>query len=154
MPTVALADEAATARLAAALAAVARAGDFLALRGPLGVGKTAFARAFIGALGGGAEEVPSPTFTLVQTYDTPSGSIWHFDLYRLKEPGELRELGFDEALAEGLVLVEWPERIEGLLPADRLDLELSFAPEAETARLARLIGRGAWVERLARAGWT
>jgi len=154
MPTVALADEAATARLAAALAAGAGAGDFIALRGPLGVGKTAFARAFIEALSGGAEEVPSPTFTLVQTYDTPSGSIWHFDLYRLKEPGELRELGFDEALVQGLALVEWPERIEGLLPADRLDLELSFAPEAETARLARLVGHGAWAERLARGQWT
>jgi tRNA threonylcarbamoyladenosine biosynthesis protein TsaE len=143
-----LADEAATAALAQRIAGVARAGDVIALAGDLGVGKTRFARAFVDALTGAREEVPSPTFTLVQTYDSPAGAIWHFDLYRLKQPDEAYELGLEEALTDGISLIEWPERAASLLPEQRLDLHLSFAA-APNARTARLLGHGAWADRLA-----
>lgn len=143
-----LADEAATAALARALAALARPGDVIALWGDLGTGKTRFARGFIAALSGDGEEVPSPTFTLVQIYDTPSGTIWHFDLYRLEAPEEALELGLDEALAEGISLIEWPDRLGNLLPVNRLDLALDFGPDDES-RCARLTGHGGWASRLA-----
>ncbi len=122
-----LPDEAATARLAESLAARARKGDVIALFGELGSGKTAFARAFINALpapDGTApatpEEVPSPTFTLLQTYQRAPAPVWHFDLYRLVRSDEVYELGFEEALIEGIVLIECPDRIGPLLPAARL----------------------------------
>jgi tRNA threonylcarbamoyladenosine biosynthesis protein TsaE len=134
---VSLPDPAATAQLARRLAAVARPGDLLALGGTLGMGKTAFARAFIQHLVGSEEEVPSPTFTLVQSYDTPSGTIWHFDLYRLSRPEDVWELGLEDALADGITLIEWPERMGGTLPARRLDLTLR-AGDGTEARHARL----------------
>lgn len=147
----ALADEAATAALARAVARAVRPGDVIALWGDLGAGKTRFARAFIGALAGSGEdegeEVPSPTFTLVQSYDTPAGTVWHFDLYRLDSPDEVLELGFEEALADGISLIEWPDRLGALLPRDRLDLALEFGATAEV-RVAKLTGHGAWTERL------
>lgn len=122
--------EAATAALAHSLAALAQPRDCLCLTGDLGAGKTAFARAFIqarAALEGApalAAEVPSPTFTLVQIYDLPSGAVWHFDLYRVSNPEEIWELGFEEALAAGLLLIEWPERLGRLKPTDHLGLRL------------------------------
>lgn len=120
-------DEAATAALAARLGARLRAGDFVALTGELGAGKTAFARGLIrAALGDAAAEVPSPTFTLVQTYEAPELSIWHFDLYRVEDPSELVELGWDEALGEALMLVEWPGHAGGDIPADRLEVHITF----------------------------
>jgi tRNA threonylcarbamoyl adenosine modification protein YjeE len=143
----ALADEAATVALARAVARGVRPGDVIALWGDLGAGKTRFARAFIGALAGEGEEVPSPTFTLVQGYDTPAGAVWHFDLYRLDSADEVLELGFEEALADGIALIEWPDRLGSLLPRDRLDLALDFGATAES-RVARLTGQGAWAERL------
>ena len=143
-----LTDEAATEALARRVAGVARAGDVIALAGELGVGKTRFARAFVDALTGAREEVPSPTFTLVQTYDSPAGPIWHFDLYRLKNADEAYELGLEEALCEGISLIEWPDRVRDLLPDERLDVTLSFAAAPE-ARTARLVGRGSWAGRLA-----
>src|SRR5262245_3241580 len=124
-----LGDEGATVRLARRVAAIARAGDVIALSGGLGVGKTRFARAFIDALQGDGDEVPSPTFTLVQTYDSPAGTIWHFDLYRLNRPEEAYELGIEEALTDGIVLIEWPERLTNLLPPERLDIALAFSDE-------------------------
>lgn len=124
MITIELPDEAATAALAGRLAAVARAGDVIALAGELGAGKTVFARAFIRARGG-AGEVPSPTFTLVQTYDLGAVSVWHFDGYRLRDPDEAWELGIEEAFSEGISLIEWPDRFGPLLPARRLLLTLS-----------------------------
>jgi tRNA threonylcarbamoyladenosine biosynthesis protein TsaE len=142
-----LADEAATVALARRIAAVARAGDVIALAGDLGAGKTRFARAFVDALTGAREEVPSPTFTLVQTYDSPAGQIWHFDLYRLSRPEEAEELVLEEALCEGISLIEWPDRVAILLPDERLDLHLAFGAQP-TARTARLIGRGSWADRL------
>lgn len=142
-----LADEAATVALARRIAAMARPGDVIALAGELGVGKTRFARAFVDALTGEREEVPSPTFTLVQTYESAAGAIWHFDLYRLSRPDEAYELGIEEALADGISLIEWPDRAQGLLPSERLDLTLAFAA-APNARTAHLAGRGSWAERL------
>jgi len=151
---IALADEAATARLADLVAGAARPRDVIALTGPLGVGKTAFARGFIAALARrrGAPpppEVPSPTFTLVQTYALGGASVWHFDLYRLARPDDAVELGLDEALAEGISLIEWPERLGRLLPRDRLEIALAYdAEDRPQARRARLAGHGAWAGRI------
>lgn len=147
-----LPDEAATVRLARRLAALARPGDVIALTGELGSGKTALARAFINALehpgdGAAEEEVPSPTFTLVQIYDRRPAPVWHVDLYRVERPEETDELGLDEALGEDIVLIEWPDRMGGRLPAGRLDVTLTFA-ETEGARHAVLQGGDAWAGRL------
>ena len=143
-----LADEAATAALGARLAASARPRDVLLLHGDLGMGKTALARGFVTALSPETDEVPSPTFTLVQTYPSPAGPIWHFDLYRLKHPDEIWELGFEDALVDGVLLIEWPDRLGGLAPRDRLDLTLSLgaAPDARRAELAA-VGRSDWLDR-------
>jgi tRNA threonylcarbamoyladenosine biosynthesis protein TsaE len=145
---IALADEAATAGLAGRIAGLARAGDVILLQGELGSGKTSFARGFLRALGV-AEEVPSPTFTLVQTYDTAKGPVWHLDLYRLTRPEETRELGWEEAMAEAILLIEWPERL-GQVPADALTVELAISGPGR--RTATLLGRGEWPHRLERAG--
>lgn len=145
--TFALADPDATARLAAALAPLLRPGDVVALRGELGTGKTTFARALIRALTGTGEDVPSPTFTLVQTYAAPAFEIWHFDLYRLEKPEDAVELGIEDAMAEGVTLIEWPEKLEPWLPADRLDVRLSYSGGDE-GRKAVLCGGGDWPERL------
>jgi len=145
-----LPDEAATAALARRVAARARAGDVIALYGDLGTGKTAFARAFITALphpAGATDEVPSPTFTLVQGYERDPAPVWHFDLYRIARPEEVYELGFEEALSDGISLIEWAERLGRLLPADRLDVHLAYGA-TETARRATLTGAGSWLARL------
>lgn len=152
---VTLADEAATAALARTLSRQAKAGDVIALSGDLGAGKTSFARAFINALPreegsgepGAPEEVPSPTFTLVQLYERAAAQVWHFDLYRLEQADEAYELGIEEAFSEGISLIEWPERLGGLLPADRLDLQLGFGSAPET-RTATLTAAGSWQPRL------
>jgi tRNA threonylcarbamoyladenosine biosynthesis protein TsaE len=129
----ALPDAEATMALGARLARDARLGDVLALWGDLGSGKTTLARGFLRAHGL-AEEVPSPTFTLVQVYElTPP--VWHFDLYRLTRADEVWELGLEQALAEGIVLIEWPERLGALLPADRLDVALTIEGDARSAGL-------------------
>ncbi|HYJ34879.1 MAG TPA: tRNA (adenosine(37)-N6)-threonylcarbamoyltransferase complex ATPase subunit type 1 TsaE [Rhizomicrobium sp.] len=123
----------ATTRLGAGIAGALRPGDAVALWGDLGAGKTTLARAILRALGV-AEDVPSPTFTLVQSYDTQP-RIAHYDLYRLKQAREMEELGFDDALAEGAVLVEWPDRAPEVLPPDALHVRLGVADGARTARL-------------------
>ncbi len=145
-----LANEPATVALAARLARLARTRDVFALSGPLGAGKTAFARAFIRARSAVQDEVPSPTFTLVQIYDTDHVPIYHFDLFRLTHPDEAEELGIEEAFAEGISLIEWPERLNGRLPTDRLDVTLEHG-EGLDARTVRLKGHGAWSDRLADA---
>lgn len=142
--TLELAGEADTAALGERLALVARPGDVIALIGDLGAGKTTLARALIRRLMGPETEAPSPTFTLVQTYPAVGLPIWHFDLYRLENPGEARELGLEEAV-DGLALIEWPERLGRYLPGARLEVQLSFAG---TGRIARLVDLDDWSKRL------
>ncbi len=146
MPVIDLPDEAATAAFAARVSAVAAAGDIIALKGDLGAGKTSFARAFIRARGG-EEEVPSPTFTLVQIYEVGPAAIWHFDLYRLNSPDEAWELGIEDAFAEAISLIEWPERLGLLLPHHRLEINFLFGDRSE-ARRAVLDAGEDWQRRL------
>ncbi|MCB9959462.1 MAG: tRNA (adenosine(37)-N6)-threonylcarbamoyltransferase complex ATPase subunit type 1 TsaE [Rhodospirillaceae bacterium] len=138
-----LADEAATCALGARLVPALRPGDVLLLAGGLGTGKTTLARAGIQAALGGPAEVPSPTFTLVQTYDLPAGTLWHFDLYRLGDPAEVLELGFEDAVADGIVLVEWPDRLGPLLPARHATVDLIAEPGSDRRR-AHLSFVGDW----------
>ncbi len=136
---VALPDLAATAKLGTAIAARLAPGDAVLLRGDLGSGKTTLARAILAALGV-TENVPSPTFTSVQAYETPRLRVSHYDLYRLKRESELEELGLDEALDQGAALIEWPERAERRLPADALIAAL----DADTERRVVLEGPARW----------
>lgn len=138
-----LAGMAETEALGARIAAGLRPGDTIALEGDLGAGKTALARAILRALGV-EDAVPSPTFTLVQCYETAKIAVRHYDLYRIERAAELDELGLDEALSEGAALIEWPERAENRLPADMLHVQLTIT--GETARLAHLSGPKRWAE--------
>ena len=140
-----LPDAAATLALGARLGAQLARGDVVCLSGGLGAGKTTFARGAIEAWTGEAEEAPSPTYTLVQTYDGPRGQLWHIDLYRLKRAQEAWELGLEDAFADAACLIEWPERLGGLLPRDRLDIALETHGEG---RRAKLDGRGKWGARV------
>lgn len=106
-----------------------RKGDVVALWGDLGVGKTTLARSVIRALMGEAIDVPSPTFTLVQVYETSLGEVWHCDLYRLKNSQEVFELGLEDAFHGAICLIEWPERLENLLPQKRIDVSLRIIDE-------------------------
>lgn len=141
-----LIDEAATLSLGAAIAAELSRGDVVALFGDLGAGKTTLARGVLRALGHDGA-VPSPTFTLMQQYDLPGLQVAHFDLYRLGDANELRELGLDDARHAGVVLIEWPEIAAHELPADRLEVRLEDAGAGRTARLSAF---GSWAGRLAR----
>lgn len=129
----------ATTRLGQWLASALRPGDVLLLEGPIGAGKTHLARALIRARLGSAEDVPSPTFTLVQTYEGPDGDIWHADLYRLTHPDEIAELGLEAAFDTAVCLVEWPDRLGRRVPENALHLRLSAEGEG---RRAELWGRG------------
>jgi tRNA threonylcarbamoyl adenosine modification protein YjeE len=144
-------NEAELAPFAARLGRLLRGGDVVCLRGDLGAGKSALSRAVIRDLAGNPdEEVPSPTFTLVQMYDLPDFTLWHFDLYRLdEEERDILELGWEEARRGGVALVEWPDRLGGLLPADRLEIDIRFVSGAEGARDIILTGHGAFQARLA-----
>ncbi len=134
--TVDLADEAATIVLGNDLARAAVKGDLIALSGDLGAGKTTLARSLIRSLAGDPElDVPSPTFTLVQAYDTPL-PVSHFDLYRLADPSELDQLGLDEALEDGIALVEWPERAGSLLSDDAIRIEIVHKDTGRTATIS------------------
>ncbi len=141
-----LTSEPETVALGARIAEMLRPGDMVGLAGNLGAGKTTLARALVRHLLPG-EEVPSPTFTLVQIYDVRQFKIWHADLYRVKARSELRELGFEEALDDGVLLVEWPDRMAEDLPEDRLDVILEVDDGAEDRRV-KLIGRGSWALRV------
>jgi tRNA threonylcarbamoyladenosine biosynthesis protein TsaE len=142
-----LPDLAATEALAQRLASVAKAGDCILLEGPLGAGKTAWARAFLRAAADDPTmEVPSPSFTLMQMYDTKIGPIFHYDLWRLDGPNSLTELDWDEAL-DGIVLVEWPDRLGNLRPTDALTITLRLGDG--DAREATLAG---WEKRIAQSG--
>jgi tRNA threonylcarbamoyladenosine biosynthesis protein TsaE len=148
-----VADEAQTARLAARLAARATIGDVFALQGELGAGKSAFARAFISHLAhaGGVHlhEIPSPTFTLVQTYAELPVPVWHYDFYRLNDPSEALELAWDEAQEQACILVEWPQRLGPWMPERRL--EMSLVITGAESRHIILTPYGGWplAERLA-----
>ncbi len=144
------------ARLAEDIAFATRPGDVIALRGNLGAGKTTLARAIIHALGcDEREEIPSPTFMLVQTYATRRMPVAHFDLYRLNAASEIEELGLDLALKRGIALIEWPERASSTLPASRLEILLEdesggSAREESATRRVSLMGEGDWATRLPR----
>ena len=142
-----LKNEVATGILASQLANLAEPRDIIALTGNLGLGKTAFARAFITALGGSGE-VTSPTFSLVQVYELSRINVYHFDLYRIENPEEIFELGIEDAFADGISLIEWPDRMETYLPPERLDIFFSNGLD-ENARRVLLVGHGEnWVNRL------
>jgi len=140
-----LRDEAAMAAFAAAIAPRIRTGDTLLLSGEIGAGKSAFARGFIRAKLGRSEDVPSPTFTLVQTYQTPQEEIWHCDLYRLTHPDEALELGLDDAFETAICLIEWPDRLGDTAPGDAL--HLSFVAERRSHRVT-VSGPASWRARL------
>ncbi|HLZ82226.1 MAG TPA: tRNA (adenosine(37)-N6)-threonylcarbamoyltransferase complex ATPase subunit type 1 TsaE [Caulobacteraceae bacterium] len=141
-----LESEAETARLGAALARALEKGEAICLSGPLGAGKSALARALIRTLSPAEGDVPSPTFTLVQFYDGPDFPLAHFDLYRLAAADEAFEIGLDEALKDGAVVIEWAERLGHHLPHDRLDVEFEEGFEGHQRRV-RLTPHGAWEER-------
>jgi tRNA threonylcarbamoyladenosine biosynthesis protein TsaE len=149
---IALPDQAATERLAAALAGAVGPGDTLLLDGPIGAGKTAFARALIAArlaaAGAPPEDIPSPTFSLVQTYRAGPLQIWHADLYRLTHPDEVAELGLEEAFPAALCLVEWPDPLGAAAPRGALRLVFAAGPGPEARRLT-LSGAAGWAGRLA-----
>jgi tRNA threonylcarbamoyl adenosine modification protein YjeE len=147
-----LADEQATQRLVLEIAALIEPGDLITLSGDLGAGKTTFARALIRHFAGDDTiEVPSPTFTLMQVYDLPRFTLVHADLYRLSGPAELTELGFEDLAERGVVLLEWPDRAAGVLPADRLDITLTLSPQhGPTFRNARITGYGTMAVRAER----
>jgi tRNA threonylcarbamoyladenosine biosynthesis protein TsaE len=139
----ALPDEAATASLARALASAVTGGLVLYLHGPLGAGKTSFARALLTALGAG-ERIKSPTYTLLEGYAAGGRAAWHLDLYRIADPGELEWLGLDALVdADALVLVEWPERGAGALPPADIELHLDYAGSGRHASMASCSERGA-----------
>ena len=149
--SLALPDLAATAVLGRRLAGLLRRGDVVALKGGLGAGKTTLARDIVAALSPEVTEVPSPTFTLVQTYpiqlaDGPA-ELWHFDLYRLDRADQVDELGLDEALAGAVSVIEWPELIERQLPRDRV-LSVELALGADGARSVTVSGGKSWSDRL------
>ncbi|MBI3441339.1 MAG: tRNA (adenosine(37)-N6)-threonylcarbamoyltransferase complex ATPase subunit type 1 TsaE [Proteobacteria bacterium] len=144
-------DKKGMAALAARIAPLLKTADVVTLVGGLGAGKTTFARSLINILSPELQEVPSPTFTLVQVYDLPSFSIWHFDLYRLKEKkADILELGWDDARRFGVSLVEWPDRLGSLLPRDRLEISIDFNKDSENSRMFTLTAYGSWRERLER----
>jgi tRNA threonylcarbamoyl adenosine modification protein YjeE len=144
-----LSDESATVRLAEDTAAALAPGDVVALAGGLGTGKTTFARALIRALADDASlEVPSPTFTLIQTYASGRLPVAHIDLYRLSSPDEVDELGLDEVLGNGAAIIEWPEKAEGRLPSERIDITLSISGAGRSAIVA---ARGPVADRLSRS---
>ena len=131
-----LGDEEATSTLARRLAARAESGDTFLLHGPIGAGKSHFARAFIRArLRNPDEDVPSPTFTLVQTYQDTGAEIWHCDLYRLTHPDEVIELGLDEAFADAICLIEWPDRLGSSRPDKAIDITLSAEARGHRATI-------------------
>ena len=141
-------DADATARCAIALGQTLRSGDVVLLSGSVGAGKTHFARALIQSLLVVPEDVPSPTFTLVQTYDTRSGAVWHADLYRITTDTEIDELGLTEAFEDAICLIEWPDRLGSLHPNDALCIDIA---QAGNGRCAQLSWAGEkWANRLSK----
>lgn len=142
----ALPDAAATIALGRRLGERLEPGDVVCLSGHLGAGKTTLARGAIEAWTGAIEDTPSPTYTLVQTYEGVRGELWHVDLYRLKRSEDAWELGLEDAFVRAACLIEWPERLEGELPSDRLDVALATDGQG---RRANVRAHGAWRNKLA-----
>lgn len=136
-----------TVAFATTLARLAEKGDVILLQGDLGVGKTAFCRAFIQSIQKIPEDVPSPTFTLAQTFQGKCFPVWHFDLYRLKQAEEVWELGLEEAFNEGVSLIEWPELIADMLPENCVCIRLSYGID-KGSRIAELQGVGSWEKKI------
>lgn len=134
-----------TSRFAVSLGQTLRPGDVILLEGGIGAGKTHFARALIQSLMSEPEDVPSPTFTLVQVYDGPDSEIWHADLYRLTDPNEAIELGLEEAFETAICLIEWPDRLADLTPQEALTL--TFQAQEDDSRVVTGTGPG-WESRL------
>lgn len=135
-----------TKTFALKLSSELKKGDFLCLKGDLGAGKTTLAQYLIRDMMGNLnEDVPSPTFTLVQTYESMKGTVWHYDLYRVNFEQELFELGMEEALSEGIVLVEWPDRLGSFLPKNYLEITFDIIQEGRSITLK---GFGDWEKRL------
>ena len=142
-----LENETATWALASQIANLAKPTDIITLAGDLGVGKTSFARGLIGAIGGDCE-VPSPTFTLVQSYEFSNIVVYHFDLYRIMDPEEILELGIEDAYSEGLSLIEWPERMAHYLPSVRLEIKI-WNGSNKNSRNIKIVAHGDnWIQRL------
>ncbi len=138
-------NESETGTLARQFSKILAAGDVVILEGEIGAGKSAFCRALIKAYLGEDAEVPSPTFTIVQTYDAPDFEIWHCDLYRLSNPDEVIELGIDEAMETALVLIEWPDRLGDMVPEEAL--KIAIAAEDDN-RQFNVHGSTGWALRL------
>lgn len=147
MLSVDLPTEADTLALGRSLSAMAEGGDVITLSGALGVGKTVLARGFLQDRVSAEEEVTSPTYTLVHVYDSNDPPLWHFDLYRLEDSDEVQELGLDQALADGISLIEWPDRAADWLPPTRLDITLTVRDDSNT-RFATFSGDANWLERI------
>ena len=145
-----LTDLSATQRFARTLAPLMQQGDVITLKGEIGVGKTAFARALIQALGGKGE-VPSPTFTLVQTYNLDRLTVWHFDLFRLRYAIDVYELGIEEAMTEGLSLIEWPEKMKPY--TIHQGIEITFLFHIGETRKVTITPHGNWRDRLYQLNW-
>ena len=140
-----------TARFAARLGRLLVPGDCILLNGSLGAGKTHFARSLIQSVLSNAEEVPSPTFTLVQTYDTDVGPIWHADLYRINGADEIEELGLTEAMEDAICLIEWPDRLGDLKPDDALVLQFTAQDDPDARAVTATWTDEKWSARLERA---
>lgn len=141
--------EAATEALAGVIAGLARTSDVIALSGDIGAGKTVFARGFVRSLTAADEEVPSPTFTLVQTYESAHGPIHHYDLYRIDTLEDAREIGIEDSFADAITLIEWPERIAAQRGANWLDIEFSMDASAPEIRRLTFRAGSAWREQMA-----
>ncbi len=135
--------EAETQKIAENISNTLQNNDILLLSGDLGAGKSVFARALLRILAKNpALDVPSPTYTLLQTYDTPMGKIAHFDLYRLKTPDEIYELGWEDTLSEGISIIEWPERLGHLKPSRYIDISITTVENTPNARKIKVIKHG------------
>lgn len=144
-----LAGEAASNSLGQQLAPLLEAGDILCLWGDLGTGKSTLARALIRKLMGEDTDAPSPTFTLVQTYEAPDWDLWHMDLYRLEDPEDALELGIEDAFHDAVSLIEWPDRLQGYLPRNRLDISLFHDAGEGRRRFTLASPDPVWAKRLA-----
>jgi tRNA threonylcarbamoyladenosine biosynthesis protein TsaE len=143
-----LENETQTILLAREISTFLEKGDVLALYGNLGVGKSTFARALIQNLTSETQEVPSPTFTIVQVYNSKKADLWHFDFYRLQDSSDALELNIEEAFFEGISLIEWPERIADLLPSHHLKINISEVSNTLYRKIT-LQGSSGWIKRLA-----